>query len=126
MSNILKLNDDELVSISNMLNWEGTTENLCTRLMETFFMDILALTCGTKGSYIFKGREKSFLPTPVVDVKDTVGAGDSFTAGMAMGFLNGKSILESHSMAVILSAYVCTQSGAVPHHPDHLFINQNI
>ena len=56
----------------------------------------------------------SFIPTPKVEVADTVGAGDSFTATFIAKLLAGATIQEAHEMAVKVSAYVCTQSGAMP------------
>ena len=51
--------------------------------------------------------------TPKVEVKDTVGAGDSFTAAFVASMLQGKSLAESHAKAVEVSAQVCTKCGAI-------------
>ena len=48
-----------------------------------------------------------------MQVADTVGAGDSFTATFIAKLLQGASIEEAHQKAVQVSAYVCTQSGAM-------------
>ena len=53
------------------------------------------------------------MKTPKVDVADTVGAGDSFTAAFISALLQGKSVEEAHRLAVKVSAYVCTQKGAM-------------
>jgi fructokinase len=113
LANVLKINDEELVIVSGLLGWTGKDTDICRRLMEIFHLNALALTCGTKGSYLFKRNETSFMETPVVEVKDTIGAGDSFTAGMAMGLLKNKPLAECHSIAVTISAYVCTHFGAM-------------
>jgi fructokinase len=119
LANILKINDEELIIVSELFGWIGNDENLCKKLMETFHLDVLALTCGTKGSYLFKGKEKSYMETPIVEVKDTIGAGDSFTAGLTMGLLKNKSLIECHSLAVMISAYVCTHFGAMPAYTEY-------
>lgn len=75
---------------------------------------MLILTCGTKGSYVFTLDETSFLETPSVEVADTVGAGDSFTAAFVSAILKGCPVKEAHKLAVDVSAYVCTQNGAMP------------
>ena len=77
-------------------------------------LSMLVLTCGTEGSYIITPEEESFLPTPKVEVVDTVGAGDSFTGAFVASLLSGKSIREAHQKAVDVSAFVCTQAGAMP------------
>ena len=74
---------------------------------------MLILTCGVNGSYVFVPGSVSFVETPKVKVADTVGAGDSFTAAFVASILKGKSVSEAHRMAVDVSAYVCTQNGAM-------------
>ena len=49
---------------------------------------------------------------------DTVGAGDSFTATFVVNILRGASVAESHRKAVDVSAYTCTQRGAINPLPD--------
>ena len=75
---------------------------------------MLILTCGVNGSYVFTPGNVSFLPTPSVEVADTVGAGDSFTAAFIASILQGKTVKEAHDKAVRTSAFVCTQKGAMP------------
>lgn len=106
--NILKINDEELDIIGPMLCKDKQ------QLIRDYQLLMLVLTCGTEGSYIFTPDEESFLPTPKVDVVDTVGAGDSFTGAFVASLLSGKSIREAHQAAVEVSAFVCTQTGAMP------------
>lgn len=113
--NILKINDEELVTVSRMLEYPGIDlQDKCRMLLGRFNLDILILTCGVNGSYVFTPERVSFLPTPQVEVADTVGAGDSFTAAFIASLLRGKSVEQSHRKAVDVSAYVCTQHGAMP------------
>ena len=79
---------------------------------------MLVLTCGVNGSYVFAPGCKSFQETPKVEVADTVGAGDSFTGTFCASILKGKSVEEAHKLAVEVSAYVCTQQGAMPEIPE--------
>ena len=88
--------------------------------MQDYQLDMLILTCGNKGSYVFSREEMSYLTTREVEVEDTVGAGDSFTASFIASILGGKSLREAHRIAAQVSAYVCTQSGATPIIPDNL------
>ena len=78
------------------------------------------LTCGAIGSYVFTANEESYVATPKVKVADTVGAGDSFTATFVAQLLLGKPIPEAHKKAVDVSAFVCTQNGAMPVLPEEL------
>lgn len=113
--NVLKINDEELVEISRMLGYSDIDFNSqCQSLLERYHLKMLILTCGINGSYIFTSGDRSFLSTPHVEVADTVGAGDSFTATFTASILKGLSVAEAHQRAVAASAYVCTQHGAMP------------
>ncbi len=113
--NVLKINDEELVTISRMLGYPGTDlQSKCWILLGRYNLKMLILTCGINGSYIFTSGNMSYLSTPQVEVADTVGAGDSFTATFTSSIIKGLSVAEAHRRAVNVSAYVCTQHGATP------------
>lgn len=113
--NILKINDEELVTLSRMFGYPGIDlQDKCWILLGKYNLKMLILTCGINGSYIFTPGNVSFQPTPKVQVTDTVGAGDSFTAAFIASILKGRSIEQAHRKAVETSAYVCTQAGAMP------------
>ncbi len=119
--NILKINDEELVAISRMFGYPGIDlQDKCWILLAKYNLKMLILTCGINGSYVFTPGEVSFVNTPKVEVADTVGAGDSFTAAFCAGILKGMPITEAHRLAVKISAYVCTQNGAMPPVPEEL------
>ena len=119
--NILKINDEELVLIGRMFGYPGLDiENKCWLLLGKYHLDMLVLTAGVNGSYVFSPGAMSFYETPKVKVADTVGAGDSFTGSFCAAILNGKSIPEAHRLAVDVSAFVCTQNGAMPKAPADL------
>ena len=119
--NILKINDEELVLIGRMFGYPGLDiENKCWLILGKYDLDMLVLTCGTNGLYVFTPGQMSFQETPKVEVADTVGAGDSFTGSFCASILNGKTVAEAHKTAVQVSAFVCTQNGAMPVIPQEL------
>ena len=119
--NILKINDEELVAIGRMFGYPGLDfEHKCWLILGKYHLNCLVLTCGVNGSYVFSKGVMSYLTTPKVKVSDTVGAGDSFTGAFTSAILAGKSVHEAHELAVNVSAYVCTQNGAMPKLPSHL------
>lgn len=119
--NILKINDEELIAVSRMFGYPGIDlQDKCWILLGKYNLKMLILTCGINGSYVFTPRNVSFQPTPKVEVADTVGAGDSFTAAFISGILKGRSVAEAHSCAVRTSAFVCTRPGAMPILPAEL------
>lgn len=119
--NILKINDEELVTIGRLFGYPGLDlKNKCWLLIGKYKLNMLILTCGVNGSYVFTPGGSSFIDTPKVEVADTVGAGDSFTGAFTASLLMGKSVHEAHSMAVKISAFVCSKKGAMPVIPDEL------
>lgn len=113
--NILKLNEDELPIVCRMFGiGKGSTDARCHEIMERWNINMVIYTCGATGSYVYAPEGSSFKACPKVEVVDTVGAGDSFTAAFCSALLAGKSLDEAHGLASALSAFVCTQSGAMP------------
>ena len=119
--NVLKINDEELVMVSRLFGYPGIDlQDKCWILLGKYNLKMLILTCGVNGSYVFTPGHVSCQPTPKVEVADTVGAGDSFTAAFISSILKGKSVEEAHKNAVETSAFVCTQQGAMPILPANL------
>ena len=114
-SNVLKLNEDELPVVKDLLGLFSEEEGVQIReLLEMYSLKLVGLTKGSEGSLLMTPTDQSYIQTPEVDVKDTVGAGDSFTAVMCMGFVKGQALHELHQAAVEISAFVCTRDGAMP------------
>ena len=113
-SNILKTNDEELTVVSRMFGIQAQ----CRDLLEKYGLRTVILTCGAVGSHVFTPDGMSYVATPHVEVADTVGAGDSFTAAFVSALLAGRKIGEAHRLAVDVSAYVCTRQGAMPKLPE--------
>ena len=113
-ADILKINDEEVVKIAQLFDWNAPEKEVCKHLLEKYHLDILILTKGTEGSWVLTPKEESFLPTPKITIADTVGAGDSFTAAFIASHLHGRCLVASHQLAVEVSAYVCQQHGAMP------------
>jgi fructokinase len=119
-SDILKINDDELLILSELFEMKGDEEYLCRKLLDTYELELVVYTCGAKGSFLFGENEKSYLKTPVVKVKDTIGAGDSFTAALMVSLLNGCDLSECHLLAVDIASFVCENDGAMPEYSKDL------
>ena len=125
-STILKLNDEEIGVVKDMLQLTGDPEDVCSQIIRRYSsIKLVILTCGAVGSYVFSENEASWFDTPKVEVADTVGAGDSFTAAFVAQYLKGAGIREAHRTAVLVSAYVCTQNGAMPALPENIICKSN-
>ena len=119
-ANVLKLNDDELPLLQGYYSLMGDPIEQCRELLERFRLRYVVYTCGSKESVVVGAEDISRIDTPKVEVVDTVGAGDSFTAAFVSGLIRGDSIAETHRHAVDIAAYVCTQAGAIPALPVNL------
>lgn len=118
---LLKINDEELEVLTPMLALpSGGVEARCRALVARYGLRATVLTCGARGSYVITADDASYLPTPRVEVVDTVGAGDSFTASFTAALLRGRTMRAAHALAVEVSAWVCTQAGAMPRLPEEL------
>ena len=122
VSDVVKVNAEELVEVCRVLGVEYDDQHLVARkLIDDYKLEMLIVTCGTEGSYVYCNDENaSCLPTPQVEVVDTVGAGDAFTAIFVAGMLGGLEMRWAHMLAVEAAAYVCTQSGAMPILPEDI------
>ena len=106
----LKINDEELITLTSMLDLGN---NPCRELMQRYSLKTVIVTCGAYGSYIHTDDGTSYLPTPRVDVVDTVGAGDAFAAAYVVSMVKGKDVADAHRIAVNWAAKVCTHAGAM-------------
>lgn len=117
--NILKINDDEVRIISALFDYaEHSETEICQRLLHEYDLNMVILTKGAQGSYVVSADEISFCETPKVRIADTVGAGDSFSGAFISALLQGQPVKKAHQLGVEVSAYVCTQHGAMPLLPD--------
>ena len=121
--NILKINEDELKIISELLSINNNEEQILIELQESYNLKLIALTRGKNGSLLYNGKEKSILVVPPICVYDSVGAGDSFAAALVIGLLNGFNLVDCHCIASELSAFVCTQKGGMPILPTQILNN---
>ena len=118
LANVLKLNDNELPILASMLELGKTPEQQIQRLAQSFGLRLVALTRGARGSLLYSEGRWSEQPSQPVQVVDTVGAGDAFTAALVLGLLNGMEMDELHAIAGEVARFVCSQAGATPALPE--------
>ena len=118
LANVLKVNEEELPKIAGMLAITGTPREMLAALLSRFALQLIAWTRGGNGSVLYDGRDYCEHPGFLVDVCDTIGAGDSFTAAVTMGLLHGWPMDRISEIATEVSAHVCSCAGAVPVLPE--------
>ena len=120
LANVLKLNDTELPVLAAMFGLAGGVREQLAALAQRFALRAVALTRGALGSLLLAGNTWSEHPGLTVKVVDSVGAGDAFTAAMALGLLAGHRLDDINRHANEVAAYVCSQAGATPVLPQSL------
>jgi len=121
LATVLKLNDEELPILADLLGWPGDDDQgLLARLAQRFDLRAVALTRGARGSLLWTAGRSWDWPGSDLKVADTVGAGDSYTAALALGLLSGKAPEDILRIAHRVADFVCTQPGATPPMPADL------
>ena len=117
-ANILKLNDEELPIIADLLKIKSDPKELFDYLNQHHQLELLIYTCGSDGSHLFTKSEQDYCPAEKITAIDTVGAGDSFMAISSVLYLKGKALQEINIKANRIASYVCTQNGSMPVIPE--------
>jgi len=118
LANVVKLNNEELPKICEMFAVEGANETEQTKkLRGKFDLRLLCLTRGAKGSLLVTENGISENHGVKVEITDTIGAGDAFTAALTHGFLRGWGLKEINEKASRVGAFVASNEGAMPDFP---------
>lgn len=121
LANVLKLNEDELPIIANILDISGTTLTLLKNIQQQYQLTSIALTKGEKGATLIHQNQHIEVPIVPTTIVDTVGAGDAFTAAFTLGLLRRMPLEEIGRFATQVSSYVCSKRGATPQLSNTLF-----
>lgn len=117
LANVMKLSDSELPVVAELLGLHGSVHEQLAALRERYGLRMIAYTRGAHGSLLWDGSEWSEHPGLPTQVKDTIGAGDSFTAAATLGLLQGWPLEEISATANAVAAHVCSCEGAIPPMP---------
>ncbi len=120
LASVVKFNDGELPALAPMFHLRGTVREQLEQLAGQYQLKLVCLTRGAHGSLLYSEGKWADDPGAPVVVKDTVGAGDAFTAALAMGMLRGKSLEAINKHANEVARFVCSREGATPLLPDAL------
>lgn len=114
LADILKINDEEIRIVAGMLGLSDDAVTACRELIGNFGLKLVILTLGPDGSEVITAD--GVIPQGVEDVEivDTVGAGDSFTAAFTVAYLRGDTLAEAQRLASATASYVCSRKGAMP------------
>lgn len=114
IADVLKINDEEIVTLSEMFGLGSDPREACSKLIGQYSLRFVLLTKGAQGSEVISPDEVIPQGVGKVDVVDTVGAGDAFTAAFTVAYLRGDSLADAQKLAGEVTAYVCSHKGAMP------------
>jgi fructokinase len=120
-ADIVKLNREESVVLRGVLGLANNTSNdasFCRELIQKFELRCVCVTYGAEGSLLCDEFQERRHPGFKVAIKDTVGSGDAFTAGLVHGILSGQSLAEMNELANRMGAWVASCSGGMPRVPE--------
>ena len=122
LASAVKLNDEELPVIAELCGIpHGAHREMLGALMSRYDLRLAALTCGSRGAVLRTELEEDQCPAPgLTGAADTVGAGDAFTATMAIGYLAGLPLGSINRHANAVASFVCARAGATPSLPERL------
>ncbi|MGB2591281.1 MAG: carbohydrate kinase [Candidatus Acidiferrum sp.] len=114
-ADIIKLNHDELPIVARLLGFPFHDEEFAAQwLRNTFHAKLVCITRGAGGSLLVSEYAKHEHPGIPVQVADTVGSGDAFTAPLVYHYLRGASLATMNEAANRMGSWVAGQTGATP------------
>ena len=122
-SNAVKLNIEELDLVNVLLIKEKSgIEETAKQIMKKYQIELLCVTQGSDGSFLFKGKEVDHCKINAEKIVDTVGAGDAYAAVLCLGYLNRWDISRLNKLASGFAAKIVSVPGALP--DDDLIYNE--
>jgi fructokinase len=117
-ANTVKLNHEEVPRVRELLTMNAAGNvSFCRNLMERFELKLVCITRGANGSLLCDQHGSHDHPGFRVKVKDTIGAGDAFTAALVHKYLRERGLAEMNEAANRMGAWVASHSGAMPQGP---------
>jgi len=115
LARLAKINHHELAQLARMFELCGATETeLARQLLFEFALELVCITRGNRGSLLVSRSEAVEHTGFAVDVVDTIGAGDAFTAALAFHYLNRAPLAVINRAANLMGATVAGHTGATP------------
>lgn len=114
-ASIVKLNDDEVRTLAAMFSTHTRTDDEFARwVLDTYRVEIVCITRGAAGALAVSQDALCEVSGLSVNVVDTVGAGDAFTAALIWSRLNCRPLERAIDLANRLGALVASRAGAMP------------
>ncbi|UZD23662.1 carbohydrate kinase family protein [Algoriphagus halophytocola] len=111
LTDILKINEDELELFAAYFSTDPNPKSLCGYLDKHFPLTIICITMGAKGAAIYQNGQFTHHSGYRVEVEDSIGAGDAFLSGFIYSYLAGKDHEATLDFACKIGALVASRKG---------------
>ncbi|HXY13832.1 MAG TPA: carbohydrate kinase [Terriglobales bacterium] len=114
LATIVKMNHDELPVVLKLLGLKPCIGEAGARCLFPFGPKIVCVTRGRRGSLLMTQNRTTKHPGFSVRLKDTIGAGDAFTAALVHEYLRGASFEKMNDTANRMGSWLASQIGGTP------------
>ena len=114
-ADVLKLNEEEVPALRQIGAIQGNSrEQFCRDCLSAFQLDAICITLGPNGCALLLDNKYVEAPGFPVQVADTIGAGDAFSAALLHGINAGWAAPKIAGFANRVGAIVASRPGATP------------
>jgi fructokinase len=108
------MNDLELSGLRQMFGLPADDRQACSTLLDRFDIELIGLTLGENGAFLFNKKGSDYYKPRIVEIVDTLGAGDAFAAILCLGYLNNLPLQQTNKLANEFAGAICKVNGALP------------
>ena len=125
LADVVKLSDEDAAYL-----YPGLAPRSAAARIASLGPAVVAVTLGAEGSYLLSGGHEAEVPRVAVEVRDTVGAGDSYMSALVHTLLaaggdrlapfSARALADAGSFAARAAAVTVSRAGAEPPHLDEV------
>jgi fructokinase len=112
-ANVLKMNLQEAHYLAELFEFAlSSLPDFCAEMIEEWSLSCCVVTLGEHGAFAASAKEKVYVPGYEINVKDTCGSGDAFSAGFIHKYLRRGTLADCCQLGNALGSMVAMQTGA--------------
>ena len=124
-ADLVKLNDEEMQALMQTTATRANAEDCARSFQREAGCETVCVTMGAQGAGLLRCDEWHWVDAVPVKVRDTVGAGDSFLAGLIYGLLiTQEDATATLRRSATLASFVASSDGATPDYDIGEFVAQ--
>ena len=124
-ADLVKLNDEEMQALMQTTATRANAEDCARSFQREAGCETVCMTMGAQGAGLLRCDEWHWVDAVPVKVRDTVGAGDSFLAGLIYGLLiTQEDATATLRRSATLASFVASSDGATPDYDIGEFVAQ--